>query len=45
MNQILEDKIKLLPEKAGVYKILDSDGNVIYVGKAKILNNIIIDIR
>ena len=39
MNQILEDKIKLLPEKPGVYKMLDSDGNVIYVGKAKILKN------
>ena len=32
-------KIKLLPEKPGVYKMLDADGNVIYVGKAKILKN------
>lgn len=39
MNQILQDKIKLLPDKPGVYKMFDSDGNVIYVGKAKVLKN------
>jgi excinuclease ABC subunit C len=39
MNQLLEDKIALLPEKPGVYKMLDSSGTVIYVGKAKILKN------
>ena len=39
MNTILEDKIALLPEKPGVYKMLDSSGTVIYVGKAKILKN------
>ena len=39
MNQILEDKIALLPEKPGVYKMLDSSGTVIYVGKAKVLKN------
>ena len=39
MNQILQDKIALLPEKPGVYKMLDDHGEVIYVGKAKILKN------
>ena len=39
MNAILEDKIALLPEKPGVYKMLDASGTVIYVGKAKILKN------
>ena len=39
MNQTLQDKIALLPEKPGVYKMLDENGTVIYVGKAKILKN------
>ena len=39
MNTILEDKIALLPEKPGVYKMLDDTGTVIYVGKAKVLKN------
>ncbi len=39
MNTVLEDKIALLPEKPGVYKMLDENGNVIYVGKAKVLKN------
>ncbi len=39
MNTVLEDKIALLPEKPGVYKMLDETGTVIYVGKAKILKN------
>lgn len=39
MNQKLLDKIALLPEKPGVYKMLNDHGEVIYVGKAKILKN------
>ena len=39
MNEILEQKIKLLPENPGVYVMLDKDGQVIYVGKAKVLKN------
>lgn len=39
MNTLLEDKIALLPEKPGVYKMYDETGTVIYVGKAKILKN------
>lgn len=32
-------KIKSLPEKSGVYIMKDKDGEVIYVGKAKVLKN------
>ncbi len=35
----LEEKIRTLPEKSGVYIMKNSDGEVIYVGKAKILKN------
>ena len=36
---VLEDKLKLLPDKPGVYIMLDENSNVIYVGKAKNLKN------
>jgi len=36
---IIEDKLKLLPEKPGCYIMLDARGDVIYVGKAKVLKN------
>ncbi len=39
MNDILEKKIKMLPTDPGVYVMLDKDGHVIYVGKAKVLKN------
>ncbi len=39
MNEILEEKIKMLPENPGVYVMLNKDGQIIYVGKAKILKN------
>lgn len=38
MNEI-QEKLKLLPDKPGVYIMLDKDKNVIYVGKARILKN------
>ena len=38
MNEI-QEKLKLLPDEPGVYIMLDRDGNVIYVGKARILKN------
>ncbi|TNF49426.1 MAG: excinuclease ABC subunit UvrC [Bacteroidetes bacterium] len=31
----LKDKVRLLPEKPGVYQFFDSNGQIIYVGKAK----------
>ena len=36
---ILKDKLKHLPENPGVYVMLDKDGQIIYVGKAKNLKN------
>jgi len=35
----IEEKLKLLPEKPGVYIMKDSSGKIIYVGKAVILKN------
>ena len=36
---IVEEKLKLLPKNPGVYVMLDKDGVIIYVGKAKNLKN------
>jgi len=35
----LSEKIKRLPEAPGVYKFLNKEGKIIYIGKAKILKN------
>ncbi len=35
----LKEKLNLLPENPGVYIMLDKDGVVIYVGKARVLKN------
>lgn len=39
MNEILKQKIKVLPKDSGVYIMRDKSNNVIYVGKAKNLKN------
>lgn len=39
MNEIIVEKLKLLPDKPGVYKMFDARGEVIYVGKAVNLKN------
>ncbi|MBR2646964.1 MAG: excinuclease ABC subunit UvrC [Clostridia bacterium] len=35
----LQEKLRLLPDNPGVYVMLDKDGVVIYVGKARVLKN------
>jgi excinuclease ABC subunit C len=35
----LKEKLKMLPELPGVYKMLDSKQNIIYIGKSKCLKN------
>lgn len=39
MNQIIEEKLRLLPSAPGVYKMFNEAGEVIYVGKAVSLKN------
>ncbi len=39
MNEKIEKKLRELPSKSGVYIMHNSDGEVIYVGKAKNLKN------
>lgn len=36
---VVREKLKLLPDCPGVYIMLDKDGTVIYVGKARVLKN------
>ena len=36
---VIREKLKLLPDNPGVYIMLDKYGNVIYVGKARVLKN------
>ncbi len=36
---VITEKLKLLPDNPGVYIMLDKDGVVIYVGKARVLKN------
>ncbi len=35
--QITKDKLKQIPKLPGIYKMLDSRGNIIYIGKSKCL--------
>ncbi len=39
MNPNLEEKLKHLPDKPGIYQFLNEKGKVIYVGKARNLKN------
>lgn len=38
-SKLIEDKLKLLPDQPGSYQMKNSDGKIIYVGKAKNLKN------
>ncbi len=39
MSEVLSNKLKNLPRKPGVYQFKNSEGKIIYIGKAKILRN------
>lgn len=39
MNEIIQNKLAILPEEPGCYLMKDRQGTIIYVGKAKILKN------
>ncbi len=39
MNERITEKLKLLPDKPGVYKMFNAEGELIYVGKAVSLKN------
>ena len=36
---VIQEKLKLLPDAPGVYLMMDQDGVIIYVGKARVLKN------
>ncbi len=37
MLERVEEKLRMLPEKPGIYKMLDETGKIIYIGKSKCL--------
>ena len=39
MTDIVQEKLKLLPDSPGVYIMKDANGRIIYVGKAVVLKN------
>lgn len=39
MNEIIKQKLTLLPDQPGCYLMKDRQGSIIYVGKAKVLKN------
>ncbi|MBQ2714184.1 MAG: excinuclease ABC subunit UvrC [Clostridia bacterium] len=39
MNKKIAEKLKTLPNSSGVYIMLDNSGEIIYVGKARVLKN------
>ena len=39
MNELIEQKLAILPELPGCYLMKDRQGTIIYVGKAKVLKN------
>ena len=38
-KKIIKDKIPLIPKNPGVYKMISSTGEILYIGKAKNIPN------
>ena len=38
-KKVIKDKIPLIPKNPGVYKMLSSTGEILYIGKAKNIPN------
>ena len=38
-KKVIKDKIPLIPKNPGVYKMISSTGEILYIGKAKNLPN------
>ncbi len=39
MNEAIQRKLEVLPHKPGIYKFLDKEGTILYIGKAINLYN------
>lgn len=39
MNETIKTKLEMLPQSSGVYKMMDAQGSIIYIGKAVNLKN------
>ncbi len=39
ISELIEEKLKKLPDCPGVYQMKDKNGKIIYIGKAKVLKN------
>src|SRR6185312_9715333 len=39
MNELIKQKLAILPDQPGCYLMKDRQGTIIYVGKAKVLKN------
>lgn len=37
LTDIIQKKLKQLPDAPGIYKMLDAEGRIIYIGKSKCL--------
>ena len=38
-KKVIKDKIPLIPKNPGIYKMISSSGEILYIGKAKNIPN------